>query len=71
MLREVECFLDEDLVVVNGKKVPGITITCGLCEKCVSMAGVDSPANVDILLKRLHKECPEKLPTKYVIVEDI
>ena len=71
MTHEVECFLDEDLVEVGRKKVPGIIVTCGLCEKCVSMAGANTPANVETLLKRLHKECPEKLPNRYVIVEDI
>ena len=69
MLHKVECFLDEDLVVVNGKKVPGLLITCGLCEHCVEMAGANTPANVDILLRRLHRECPEKLPNKYVLID--
>jgi len=70
MVHEIECSLDEDLIPVNGKKVPGIMVTCGLCEKCVCMAGANTPANVDILLRRLHRECPEKLPNRYVIVDD-
>jgi hypothetical protein len=71
MLHKVETFLDEDLVLVNGKKVPGLVVTCGLCDKCVSMAGANTPANVNILLQLLHKDCPEKLPNRYVVVSEI
>lgn len=70
MLHEVECFLDDDLIVVNKKRVPGIVVTCGMCEKSVCMAGANTPANVACLLQRLHKECPEKLPNRYVIIDE-
>lgn len=70
MASETECFLDEDLVEIDGKRLPGIVVTCTMCEQCVSMQGSKTEENVEKLLCRLRKECPEQLRHRFTIIEE-
>jgi hypothetical protein len=70
MVQIVECFLDDDLVEAGGMVGPGITMTCSMCDKCVKLQGPDTPENRQKLLYRLYKECPEKLPHRFIVIED-
>ena len=66
----VEVFLDEALVETGGKVAPGITVTCSLCDKCVELQGPNTPENVQKCLYRLYKECAERLPHRFTVIED-
>jgi hypothetical protein len=67
----IECYVDDsDGVEIEGKFVAGILVTCGHCDRCVELAGPDSPCLRNQALALLVQSCTVEPHVRHVIPAD-
>lgn len=68
-MHRAECYVEDTLVEVGNKAVPGIIVTCGLCDRMIEIKGMDTPETRSAALILLRKDCASR-HLRHVVVSN-